>query len=387
MTSIYLDNNATTPLDPTVRKTMGDADERYFANPASQHQFGRQARSQIDVMTELILVQLGVSTGGMSDDELILTSGGTESNNLALRGLLPVGGHLLVPRTEHPSITATAEQLARENFTVSMLDVSSEGVVCLDGLEQQLAGATGASGVLVSVMFGNNETGVLQPVDEVARLCREFGAKFHTDAAQAVGKTAVSFSDLGADAMTFAPHKFHGPKGIGALLVKHAVNVTPFMFGGAQQYGIRPGTECPTLVAGMAKALQCAQRELDEREAHLRSLRDELESLVCASIDDVVVVGGNVARLPQTSCLAFPRVDRQALLMALDLRGLACSTGSACASGSSEPSPVLLAMGLPDDIVGGAIRLSVGQQNTEQEVRTAAEWIIEAVQALRSRSR
>lgn len=406
MTSIYLDNNATSPLDADVLEAMCDAHRRFFANPASQHQWGRRARAQIDCMSESILRHLGARTGGMSDDRLILTSGGTESNNLALRGLLPelpAGGHLLVPKTEHPSVTATAEQMARENFTVTMLDVSRDGRLCLEGLKQHLAQATkedgtsakngtsakdrtsaeGPAETLVSVMVGNNETGVLQPVAEIGQLCREFGARFHTDAAQAIGKIDIDFLELGADALTVAPHKFHGPQGIGALLVRHETTIQPTMYGGAQQFGTRPGTESAALVTGMAIALERANGEVEERRQRLQSLRDRLEALIATAIDDVVVVGGSAPRLPQTSCLAFPDVDRQALLMSLDMRGLACSTGSACASGSSEPSPVLKAMGLPNHLVEGAIRLSVGNQNTLHEIETAAEWIATAVKALR----
>jgi cysteine desulfurase len=391
MTSIYLDNNATSPLDPSVLEAMCVAQRRFFANPSSQHKLGREARSQIDQLSESILESLGARTGGMSDDRLVFTSGGTESNNLALRGLLPRGGHLLVSNTDHPSVTVTAEQMAREDYSVTMLDVSQDGLLRLDGLREQLTQATEVSpeqDLLVSVMVGNNETGVVQPVALIGQLCREFGARFHTDAAQAVGKTRITFSEIGADALTLTPHKFHGPKGIGGLIVRHETPITPTMYGGAQQFETRPGTECTALVIGMAHALQNAHRELGDRRARLQSLRDLLESKVRAAIPHAVVVGEGAPRLPQTSCLAFPgldhqsSVDRQALLMALDLRGLACSTGSACASGSSEPSPVLQAMGLSAGVVDSAIRLSVGNQNTTDEIETAADWIIDAVNAL-----
>jgi cysteine desulfurase len=323
----------------------------------------------------------------MLDDRLVWTSGGTESNNLALRGLLPPGGRLLYSAVEHPSVTATAEQLAREGREVSQIEVSSAGVISLQTLEKELArpGRDGENRIdLVSVMTGNNETGVIQPVEEVARICRAAGARFHTDAVQAIGKIEINFASFNVDAMTIAPHKFHGPRGIGALILKHGVDATPLLHGGVQQYGIRPGTECPALVVGAETALRLACDGLPQRTKQLRQRRDQLEHLVREAIPDVIVVGEDADRLPQTSCLAFPMVDRQALLMALDLKGLACSTGSACASGSSEPSAVLRAMGLSDHLVEAAVRFSVGTQTTEEQISTAVRWISTVVNVLRA---
>jgi cysteine desulfurase len=387
MECIYLDHNATTPLDGDVARAMSDAYLQFPANPSSQHRPGQRSRAFIDRCHEQILRDLGARWGAMDDDRLILTSGGTEANNLAIRGLLPAKGRLLVSQVEHPSVSSMAEQLSREGYEVTSIRVTADGVVCLDHLCQELASPRRSNGLpgadLVSIMLGNNETGVLQPIVEAANVCRDAGARFHTDAVQAIGKTGVSFAELGVDAMTIAAHKFNGPKGIGGLIIHPDLNPLPTLHGGFQQYGTRPGTECPALVAGMQQALSIAVSTVAERASYLASLRDQLERAVRLAVDDVVVIGENAPRLPQTSCLAFPGVDRQALLMALDIRGLACSTGSACASGSSEPSPVLQAMGLSHSIVDSAIRLSVGMQNTPEEITTAAAWIASAITALR----
>lgn len=391
MTRIYLDHGATSALDPAIGTEMLAAYQRYYANPSSQHQAGRQARSQIDRMVEGICAAVGAQTGGMTDDRLVLTSGGTEANNLALRGLLPAGGHLLLGQIEHPSITATAQQMASEGYRVSQLTVDRNGLINVDDLRAKLAASSdtrqatrGAADTLVSIMLGNNETGVIQPVDKLATICRQYAARLHTDAVQAIGKIPIEFHRWDVDALTLAAHKCHGPKGIGGLLLRHDVTLTPQLVGGQQQLGFRAGTECPALVTGMGLAILNASRQLEERAAHLGQLRDLLERRLTAELDGLQILGGDVERLPQTSCIAFHGVNRQALFMALDMKGIACSTGSACASGSSEPSPVLTAMGLDADTVDSAVRFSVGMQNTEDEIAEAAERIIATVRVLRS---
>jgi cysteine sulfinate desulfinase/cysteine desulfurase-like protein len=236
----------------------------------------------------------------------------------------------------------------------------------------------------VSVQLANNETGVVQPVAEIAAMCRKRSMTLHTDAVQAVGKIPVHFRELGVDAMTVAPHKFHGPLGIGALVLRHGVKLQPQLFGGFQQEGLRPGTENVALAVGFHEALKIATTELPQRAARMQTLRDELEQTLRHELPDTVVIGQDAPRLPNTSCIAFPGLDRQALVMALDLAGVACSTGSACASGSSEPSPTLLAMGLPKTVIDGAIRLSLGAFTTAEEVAEAARRILKTVKHLRA---
>jgi cysteine desulfurase len=388
---IYLDHNSTTSIDPRVVEAMVRAWRDVGANPASQHGPGRKARRMLEDAREGIAELLGAKTGGMDADQLIFTSGGTEANNLALVGLTtilagtkPGPGEqrekpaiLCISPIEHPSITAAVAELRRRGCEVRMLPVNSNGLVHIGGQE--------CLPHVVSVMLANNETGVIQPVADIAKEFRERGALIHSDAVQAVGKIPVNFAALGVDAMTAAPHKFHGPVGIGVLVVRHGIKLGPQLVGGFQQAGIRPGTENVALAVGFHKALELAMCELDERVGRMLGLRDALEELLSGELQDIVVISKDAdRRLPNTSCVAFPGLDRQALVMALDLAGVACSTGSACASGSSDPSPTLVAMGLPKPVIDGAIRLSLGAFTTAEEVAEAARRIIKTVKHLRS---
>ena len=379
---IYLDNNSTTPIDPRVVEAMCRAWRECGANPASQHSLGRGARRILEEAREGILELLGAKTGGMNADQLIFTSGGTEANNLALFGMAgSPGERVVISAIEHPSVAGAADELRRRGWKVEvMTEVLGDGVVCVPPLLDE----SGRAPRLVSLMLANNETGVEQVVKSIAEEYCNRGTKTHTDAVQAVGKIDVSFRDLGVDAMTVAPHKFHGPLGIGGLVLRHGVALQPQLFGGFQQGGLRPGTENVALAAGFQSALQLAVQELAKRAARMRALRDELESRIIAELDRVVFIGADEYRLPNTSCISFPGLDRQALVMTLDLAGVACSTGSACASGSSEPSPTLVAMGLPKAVIGGAIRFSVGALTTADEIGEAARRIIKAVKHLRT---
>jgi cysteine desulfurase len=247
----------------------------------------------------------------------------------------------------------------------------------------QLADLLGPDVRLVSVMLANNETGIRQPAPEIAAMCRERGVAMHTDAVQAVGKWGVDFTALGVDAMTIAAHKFHGPLGIGALIVRRGAVLTPSLHGGFQQSGLRPGTECVALAVGMLAALESWAREAVDRSERMTGLRDALERQICAGDPHAVVIGADALRLPHTSNIALVGLDRQALVMALDLAGVACSTGSACASGSSEPSPTLLAMGLPEEQISSSVRFSLGATTTAQEIDEAARRILSVVHRLR----
>lgn len=332
---------------------------------------------------EGILALLGAKTSGMDADQLIFTSGGTEANNLALLGSssLLQRGDLLISSFEHPSIRMAAEVLSHAGVKLAVFGDEEELYRTLD-----LCNSSEGS-LLISWMLGNNETGIIYPIREATADCEYYGAHVHTDAAQAVGKIPVNFSELGVDAMTVAPHKFHGPIGIGALIVRHKVKLQPQLFGGFQQGGVRPGTEDVALAVGFHEALKLAIAELHDRTERMRSLRDALERLLRAEFTDasqMVIVGEHAPRLPNTSNVSFPGVDRQALVMALDMAGVACSTGSACASGSSEPSPTLVAMGLPKVVIEGSIRLSLGAFTSAEEVAEAARRISKCVKHLRS---
>jgi cysteine desulfurase len=382
MAPIYLDHNATTPLAPAVAEAMAEVWAGGPGNAASQHGFGRNARHMLETAREGIAELLGAKVSGMDADRLIFTSGGTEANHLALRGLAGTRGHLVTSSIEHPSVLITAEQLAKEGWLVDRLPADSQGVVQIDPLNDVLRLETR----LVSLMFGNNETGVLQGVAEAARICEQRGVPLHTDAVQVVGKLPVHFRELGVAALSCTAHKFHGPQGIGALLVRHGIAIEPQMYGGFQQAGLRPGTEPVALAVGMHTALQQWHHERNERAARMAQLRDRFERQIVSGVRHAEVIGEHARRLPHTSNIAFVGRDRQALFMAIDLVGVACSTGSACASGSSEPSHVLVAMGCSEGAVRGSLRFSLGAFTTAAEVDEAAARIVKACNDLERRN-
>jgi len=375
-TVIYLDNNATTRIDPMVVERMHELMQLRLPNPSSQHAAGRQARQIVEQSRESILMHCGGRTHGMASDLLLFTSGGTESNNLAIFGLTEnKPGAIVVSTIEHPSVLAAAEyagQQRQQGREVRHLTCSTDGVVCLAQLEEWLATqSTSGTIALVSLMLANNETGVLQPVAQAAAMCRRAGVLIHTDAVQVLGKSEMDFANLDVDAMTITAHKLHGPVGIGALILRHGVELSPQSFGGFQQLGQRPGTEMPVLAGGFGTAVANAKTHLAERVATMRRLRDFLQASLLALIPSTIAVGSEADRLPHTLSVAFPGVDRQALQLALDMAGIACSTGSACASGSSQPSHVLQAMGLNSLVVGGGIRFSVSAETFDSEIEQA----------------
>jgi cysteine desulfurase len=408
---IYLDCNATAPMLPEVVEAMRDAALRFVGNPASQHEFGRQARRAVEAARERIGQLLGARTTGLDADQVIFTSGGTEANNLALRGLLQRAGaspppaveqlrgragggdaparrsdfalsRLAISAIEHPSVARTAEKLQSDGVFVEQIPVDRKGILRLDAAEDVLS----RSPSLVSVMLANNETGAIQPIAELVELSRHLAdraALVHTDATQAVGKTTVDFASLGVDALTCTAHKLHGPLGVGALILRHGVPLAPQLMGGFQQAALRPGTESAPLAVGFAAALEAWHAEAAQRELRMRTFRDRLERQLLEGDAAAVVIAGEAPRLPHTSNVAFVGLDRQALAIALDLAGVACSTGSACASGSSEPSPTLLAMGLEKPLVDGSLRFSLGALTTAAEIDEAARRILLCCKRLR----
>lgn len=377
---IYLDNNATTLIDPVVALHISELLQARLANSSSQHAAGRAARKVLEGSRDAILTHCGARTQGMSSDQCIFTSGGTESNNLAIFGLASLRpGAIVVSSIEHPSVLAAAQHLEQSGRTVRYLPCDPQGQIELEPLHKWLHDGEVA---LVSVMLANNETGVIQSIDQIVEACRPFGIPVHTDAVQALGKIPLDFAALDVDAMTLTAHKLHGPLGIGALIVKHGLQLAPHHFGGFQQLGIRPGTEMPALASGMALAVSRAVTDGPHRAEHMRSLRDRLESLILRSIPSAVILGGSSPRLPHTLSIAFLNAERQAVQIALDHAGIACSTGSACASGSSQPSHVLQAMRAPAEVLKSTVRFSLSHETTSHEIDLAAEAIAKLIPRL-----
>jgi cysteine desulfurase len=388
---IYLDHNATTPTRPEVIEAMAECLRRGEGNPASQHRAGSRARRILEDAREAIAAMLGADATASPPDRVIFTSGGTEANNLAVLGISqaraalgppPRPGHanqIIISGIEHSSVLEPAESLLEEGWRLDTLGATPEGIVRLDRLE----GLLGPETRLVSVILGNHETGVLQPVDEVARICRSHGIPVHTDAVQVVGKIPVDFRRLGVAAMSLAAHKFQGPPGIGALICAPEVPLRPLLFGGPQQWGLRPGTEPVALVVGMKVALEFWQKEATTEIERLTRLRTRFEEGLKAALPEIIIHGQTAPRLPQTSNIAFPGLEAQMLLLALDVAGVACSIGAACASGSAEPSPTLRAMGLPKELVRSSLRFSLGATTTEEDIDEAIKRIVSAVQRLK----
>ncbi len=382
MEFIYLDHNATTPTRPEVVAAIAECQSRGLANPASQHRAGQAARKVLEDARERIAELLGADLSPPWRDRVVFTSGGTEANNLALLGIARASGsqpgQIVISAGEHQSVIEPVEHLLEQGWRLDTIGLTSDGVVQLD----QLATVLTAETRLVSVMLGNHETGVLQPVEAIAAKCNELGVPLHTDAVQAVGKVPVHFKKLGAAAMTIAAHKFQGPLGIGALILRGDVAVQPLIFGGHQQAGLRPGTEPVALAVGMATALELWHEEQAEHARRLTALRERFEGQLKAQMPDVVVHGEQTPRLPQTSNIAFPGIDGEVLRMALDLAGVGCSVGSACSSGSTELSPTLRAMNLPKESVSSSLRFSFGATNTEAEIDEAVRRIVEVCGAM-----
>ncbi len=389
---IYLDNNATTSLDRHVAEFMSRAIvseplSRLGSNSASQHQEGRIARRWMEDARDGILTALACRTHGMDSDRLIWTSGGTEANNLALFGLADqYPGTIIVSSIEHPSVLEAAKKIdSLYADRVRILPVDQGGVIRLDILEDWLIqGQNSRKPVsLISVMVANNETGVLQPIEDVIELAHRFEAIVHTDAVQAVGKIPLSFASCGADALTLTAHKLHGPIGIGALILRGPINVQPQLFGGFQQLGLRPGTESPLLTTAFHESLKVTLAQQNSAIQRMCQLHQTLEKKLLSELPDIVIHGVAAQRLPHTSSIGFPGCDRQALQMALDLCGLACSTGSACASGSSQPSHVLTAMQVPSELLQSSIRFSLSRFTTVEEIEEAVRRIVGCVKKLK----
>jgi len=384
MRRIYMDANATTPLLPEVLDAMRPYWIEHFGNASSIHQQGQQARAAVNRARDSVAALVNCRAA-----EIIFTSGGTESNNLALFGTLAAGDRLITTAIEHHAVLHAAQALAERGIAVTFLPVTAQGVVdpatlkaALQQSDSQQQGKT-----LVSVMLANNETGVLQPIRELADLAHASGALFHTDAAQAAGKLDLNVKQLDCDLLSIAAHKMYAPQGLGALFVRRNVRLQPLFFGGRHERGRRPGTENVAGIVGLGKAAEVARQWLaSDGQQSLTTLRDRLEQGLLAQIEDSAVNGAGAPRVANTSNLYFDHLEAEALVIALDLKGLAVSGGSACQSGATEPSHVLTAMGLSEARARASIRISLTRQTTVEEVDRALELIPAAVLRLRQLS-
>ena len=370
-----MDANATTPLLPEVVEAMRPFWTEAFGNASSIHQQGQQARAAVERARESVAGLIGCRAA-----EVVFTSGGTESDNLALFGTLAPGDHLIASSMEHSAVMQAAEALAGRGVEVSFLPATGQGLVEPSALEAALRPNTR----LVSVMLANNETGVVQPVRELAELTHAAGALFHSDAVQAAGKLAIDVKALGCDLLSISGHKMYAPQGVGALYVRRNVRLRPIFFGGNHERGRRPGTENVAGIAGLGKAAELARAWLASGEQQaLAALRDRLEQGIVAQVEETGVNGAGAERVANTSNLYFDRVEAEALVIALDLKGLAVSGGSACQSGSTEPSHVLTAMGLSPARARASVRFSLSRMTTGDEVECALALVPAAVARLR----
>ena len=373
---IYLDANATTPLLPEVLEAMRPFLVEQFGNASSIHQEGQRARSAVEQARASVARFLGCRPA-----EIVFTSGGTESDNLAIFGSVRAGDHVLTSRVEHHAVLHAVERLGDRGVEVEFLPVDAQGVVAVQDVRRALR----PNSRLISVMLANNETGVLQPVEEIGRIAREAGVSFHVDAVQAAGKMAIDVHSLGCDLLSISGHKMHGPQGTGALFVRRRTRLEPLFAGGAHERQRRAGTENVAGIVGLGKAAECALEGLRNGELErIRGLRDRLEIGLLEQASGVN--GGGTPRVPNTSNLWFETLDGEALVIALDLQGLAVSSGAACSSGASEPSHVLLAMGISPERARGSLRLSLHRQTTEEEIARTIELISSQVARLRELS-
>ncbi len=387
MRKVYLDHSATTPSDPRVVEAMLPYLTEKFGNASSVHSFGREARAAVDRARRQV-----AAFAGARANEIVLTSGGTEANNLAIRGLGEAaqshGRHIITSAIEHPSVRSSIHGLEQRGWEATQLPVYDDGVVRVEDVRAALRPDT----ILISVMMANNEIGTVQPIAEIGALVRaerKVGRRhlwLHTDAVQAAGRVPIDVESLGCDLLSLSAHKIYAPKGTGALFVRKGVRLTPQQVGGHQERERRGGTEAVANIVAFGAATELAQREMPERNEHTRRLRDRFEKQIAESVDEIVFNGSREQRLPHLSNISFRFIEGEGLLIHLDMQGVAVSSGSACSSGTLEPSPVIQALGRDDEMARGSIRFSFGKDNSEADVDYVSDVLTHAVESLRKLS-
>jgi cysteine desulfurase len=374
---VYVDNNATTKVAPEVLEVMLPYFSEYYGNPSSMHFFGGQVQKKVDEAREKVADFLGAEPS-----EIVFTSCGTESDNAAIFGTLdsyPKKRHLISTRVEHPAVGNVSTYLGRKGYRVTELSVDREGRLDLDELRESLTDET----ALVSIMYANNETGVIFPIEEIGEIVKVMEISFHTDAVQAAGKIPLTMKKSKLDLLSISGHKLHAPKGIGVLYIRKGTKFSPFLIGGHQEKGRRGGTENVPYIIGLGKACELAKNHLDEENTRVKALRDYLEAKLLEKIPNTLVNGERVHRLPNTVSVSFEFVEGESILLLLSDLGICASSGSACTSGSLEPSHVLRAMGVPFTAAHGSIRFSLSVYNTKEEMDYIVEHLPPIIQRLR----
>jgi cysteine desulfurase len=381
MNRVYLDYNATTPVEPEVLDAMLPYFSGEFGNAASIHTAGQRARAAVETAREQVAVLIGAQP-----PEIVFTSGGTESDNHAIFGIVGAAGgqerHVTTTAIEHEAVLNACQALEKSGARVTYLATDREGQIDLDELRRAIRPET----VLITVMHANNELGTVQPLKEIGRIAKERDIYFHTDAVQSAGKLPIDVNKLGVDLLSLSGHKFYAPKGVGALYIRGGTRLRQLLYGGHHQRGFRPGTENVAGIVGLGKAAEIARESLAADARRASALRDKLEQGLLARVPHSRVNGSVAPRTPNTTNLVFPGIEGEALLIALDLKGLACSTGAACSSGAVEPSHVLTAIGLPPEEARASLRFSLGRHTTEKEIEFALQVVPAAVERLRELS-
>lgn len=381
MKNIYFDNAATTKLDDEVLKEMLPYLKDNYGNPSSIYKLGREARKAIEDSREKIAKVLNCKA-----NEIYFTAGGSESDNTAIKGIAKAnkkrGNHIITSKIEHPAVLETCKQLEKEGFEITYISVDEKGIVNLEELKKSIKPTT----ILITIMFANNEIGTIQPIEEIGKIAKENNIYFHTDSVQAVGSIKIDVQKLNIDSLSLSGHKFYGPKGVGALYVKTGIPFEKFISGGHQERNKRAGTENVAGIVGIGKAIELAYENLDECNKKIKELRDYYVKQVEEKIPYIKINGDMEKRLPGNSNISFRFIEGEGLLLNLDLKGICASSGSACTSGSLDPSHVLLAIGLPHEIAHGSLRVSIGKYNTKEEIDYLIENLMEIVTRLREMS-
>lgn len=379
MRKVYLDHAGTTPLHPEVYSLMCEFMKNTFGNPSSIHSFGREAKKWVDEARQQVADLIGSEAG-----EIIFTGGGTEADNLAIIGAAAArhkkGNHIIASSIEHPAVLNTCKHLAKIGFEVTFLPVDQYGLVD----QEELCKAIRPETILISIMYANNEIGTIEPIEEIGKIAREHGVLYHTDAVQTAGKIPVNVNALGADLLTLSSHKIYGPKGVGALYKRKGVRLQPVVYGGGQESNSRSGTENTIGIVGFGKAAEIAARDLDSEFNRTRELRDKLVQGIKERIPDVKYNGHPERRLPHNVNFSFSYVEGESMLLSLDMKGIAASSGSACSSSTLKSSHVLTAIGLPYELIHGSLRMTLGRMNDAADIDYVLEVLPGIVARLRS---